>query len=58
VQIVSAFAVFERIFEYLDMKTEQYEPPDAIALEQISGDIAFQNITFGYNDDRKILKDV
>ncbi len=30
VQIVSALAVFERIFDYLDMTTEQYDPPDAI----------------------------
>ncbi len=27
VQIVSALAVFERIFEYLDMKPEEYDPP-------------------------------
>ena len=33
VQIVSALAVFERIFEYLDKPTEPYDSPNAIELE-------------------------
>src|ERR1700729_3105472 len=30
IQVVSALAVFERIFEYLDMTPEEYDPPGAI----------------------------
>ena len=36
VQIVSALAVFERIFDYLDMTPEEYDPPGAIALPSTS----------------------
>jgi ATP-binding cassette subfamily B protein len=58
VQIVSALAVFERIFEYLDMKTEEYVPPGATSLENLHGDIAFDGVTFGYDADREILHNV
>ena len=58
VQIVSALAVFERIFDYLDMKTEAYDPPGAIALTDIRGDVRFDRVTFGYDTDRVILHDV
>jgi ATP-binding cassette subfamily B protein len=58
VQIVSAFAVFERIFEYLDMKTEQYDPPGAAVLQDMRGEVRFENVAFGYSDDRTILHDM
>jgi ATP-binding cassette, subfamily B, bacterial len=58
VQIVSALAVFERIFDYLDMKTEEYDPPGAVALTDIQGDVRFDRVTFGYDPDRVILHDV
>jgi len=58
VQIVSALAVFERIFEYLDMRTEDYDPPGATALTGISGDVRFENVTFGYDPDRVVLDGV
>ncbi len=58
VQIVSALAVFERIFDYLDMKTEDYDPPGAVALTGIQGDVRFDNVTFGYDTDRAVLRDV
>jgi ATP-binding cassette subfamily B protein len=58
VQIVSALAVFERIFDYLDMTPEEYDPPGAIALPDVTGEIAFENVTFSYDGKRDILKDV
>lgn len=58
VQIVSALAVFERIFEYLDMKTEDYDPLGAVALTDIQGDVRFDHVSFGYDADREILHDV
>jgi ATP-binding cassette, subfamily B, bacterial len=58
VQIVSALAVFERIFDYLDMTPEEYDPPGAIALPDVTGDIAFENVTFSYDGKRDTLKDV
>lgn len=58
VQIVSALAVFERIFDYLEMKTEEYDPPGAVALTDIQGDVRFDRVTFGYDPDRVILRDI
>ncbi|HET9029919.1 MAG TPA: ABC transporter ATP-binding protein, partial [Candidatus Aquilonibacter sp.] len=58
VQIVSALAVFERIFEYLDMKTEEYVPADATELSAIRGTVEFDAVTFGYDADRVVLNDV
>ncbi len=58
VQIVSALAVFERIFDYLDMTPEEYAPPQALALENVRGDIAFDDVTFGYNETRTALRGI
>jgi ATP-binding cassette, subfamily B, bacterial len=58
VQIVSALAVFERIFDYLDMSTEEYEPPNATAPATIAGDIEFQDVTFSYTEERPVLRGV
>jgi ATP-binding cassette subfamily B protein len=55
IQIVSALAVFERIFEYLDMTTEEYDPPGAIALPEVTGEIAFENVVFSYDGTREVL---
>ncbi len=58
VQVVSALAVFERIFDYLDMATEEYTPSGALQLRELRGDIEFDRVTFGYNSDRTILDNV
>lgn len=58
VQIVSALAVFERIFDYLDMTPEEYDPPGAIALPGVTGDIRFENVTFSYDATRSILQNI
>jgi ATP-binding cassette subfamily B protein len=55
VQIVSALAVFERIFDYLEMTPEEYEPPQAETLANVHGDIRFENVTFGYSSNRIVL---
>jgi ATP-binding cassette subfamily B protein len=58
IQVVSALAVFERIFEYLDMTTEEYDPPGAIALPEVTGEIAFENVVFSYDGTREVLDDI
>jgi ATP-binding cassette, subfamily B, bacterial len=58
VQVVSALAVFERIFDYLDMTPEEYDPPGATALPGTSGDIRFESVVFGYDASREVLRGV
>jgi ATP-binding cassette subfamily B protein len=57
VQIVSAAAVFERIFEYLDMPTEEADCAGSQLLESTRGEITFENVSFTYGD-RPALRDV
>jgi ATP-binding cassette, subfamily B, bacterial len=59
VQIVSALAVFERIFDYLDMPVEGgKENANAIELPHLRGGIAFKDVTFSYDKDRPVLQNV
>jgi ATP-binding cassette subfamily B protein len=58
VQIVSALAVFERIFAYLDMKPEGDEKPNAIVLGNVQGDVRFDDVYFNYSEDRTALDGV
>ena len=59
VQVVSALAVFERIFDYLDMPVENAaERPDAIELPRLRGEIEFRDVTFSYGNGRDTLKHV
>ncbi len=52
VDVTSALALFDRIFEYLDLKQEIVDAPDAVALSpnQIRGEVAFSNVTFRYDE--------
>ncbi|HEY1976591.1 MAG TPA: ABC transporter ATP-binding protein [Candidatus Baltobacteraceae bacterium] len=59
VQIVSALAVFERIFDYLGMQPEEYEPPNAVVLPGVRGDIEFEHVTFAYpGTERTVLDNI
>ena len=52
VDVTSALALFDRIFEYLDLKQEIVDAPDALALSpnQVRGEVAFSNVTFRYDE--------
>ena len=52
VEVTSALALFDRIFEYMDMPQEIVDAPDAVNLtpQNIKGDVAFENVTFRYSD--------
>ena len=54
VEVTSALALFDRIFEYLDLPQEIKDAPDAITLESetVRGEVAFENVAFCYDDDQ------
>jgi len=56
--IQSALAASERIFEIMDTVPEVRDKPDAKDLPDIEGEIAFQNVTFGYNPNNPVLHDI
>ncbi|MFF5653616.1 ABC transporter ATP-binding protein [Streptomyces collinus] len=49
VQIQSSLALFQRIFEYLDLPVDITERPDPVRLDQIKGEVRFENVSFGYD---------
>ena len=48
----------ERMFEVIDMIPEIADAKDPVHLDDIKGDIVFNNVCFHYNPNRPILKDV
>lgn len=54
----SALAAAERVFELIDANNESKDCPDAINLKEIEGNISFNHVSFGYNKNQMILKDI
>ncbi len=56
--IFSALAGAERVFNVMDREPEQPDDPDAIDNVTIHGDVVLDHVTFGYNPDKVVLKDI
>lgn len=56
--IQSALAAAERVFSVLDQPDETPDLVDAIELEYVIGDVAFQNVSFGYVPNQIVLENV
>ena len=54
----SAFSAAERVFAILDETPEKPDAVDAKSFTDVNGDVELKNITFGYTDDKIVLKDV
>src|SRR3989442_6726272 len=57
VEIQGALALFDRIFEYLDMPIEIQDAPNALhpSPDEVRGEVAFKDVTFTYNRDLPTL---
>ncbi|CAL9365503.1 putative ABC transporter ATP-binding protein [Streptomyces sp. enrichment culture] len=49
VQIQTSLALFQRIFEYLDLPIDITEREDPVRLERVKGEVRFENVSFGYD---------
>jgi len=58
IDIAGSVALFERIFEYLDLPREIDDKPDALTLEKVQGRIAFEQVAFSYDGDSIVLKEI
>ena len=54
--IQSALAAGERIYEFLHEEVETFN--EGIELENVKGEVVFENVTFGYEKDTPVLKNV
>ncbi|MGW2615366.1 ABC transporter ATP-binding protein [Streptomyces sp. NPDC001500] len=50
VQIQTSLALFQRIFEYLDLPLDITERENPVHLDQIKGEVRFENVVFHYDD--------
>ncbi|MBK7105323.1 MAG: ABC transporter ATP-binding protein [Ignavibacteriae bacterium] len=54
----TAMAASERIFEVLDDKTIIANPENPKIINKFNGEVEFKNVTFAYNSDENVLKNV
>ncbi len=57
-EIQSAFSAAERVFAILDEAPEKEDSPDAKELKTVKGDVNLNDVTFGYTQDKVILRNV
>lgn len=53
----STAAAAERVFEFLNEEEEVPDTETPISIESIKGNITFDHVVFGYNEDRTIIHD-
>jgi ATP-binding cassette subfamily B protein len=59
IDIQTSLALFHRIFEYLDLPVDITEREDARELDDVGGEVRFEGVSFGYDEDGPpILEDV
>jgi ATP-binding cassette subfamily B protein len=59
VSFSTSMVSFERVFEIIDLPTDIPEKENAIVLQDVKGDLEFDDVTFNYNvDSSKFLKEV
>ncbi len=54
----TAVAGAERIFEIFDVAGEPEDAQDALKLQNAKGEVSFENVVFGYEKDKEILKGI
>lgn len=58
VDLVRSMALFTRIFDYLDMEVEIENSPQALIPKETRGEIEFKNVSFHYEEELPILRDL
>ena len=56
--IFSALAGAERVFAMMDVEPEAEDAEDAVDMKEMKGHVILDNVTFGYNPDKTILKNI
>ena len=55
---IQADAALTRVRDVLESTPEVKDLPDATPIEHLKGDVEFENVSFGYTSDHRILKNV
>ena len=54
----SAFSAAERVFAILDEQPEKEDSEEAVSLDEVMGEVVLDDVTFGYTEDKVILRNV
>jgi ATP-binding cassette subfamily B protein len=55
--VQTSLAMFARIFEYLDLPVDIAEDPNPVELHDVRGDVAFDDVSFSYDEDAALTLD-
>ena len=60
IDVQTSLALFDRIFEYLDLRVDITERPDPVVLDRatLRGELAFEDVCFRYDEERWTLDHV
>lgn len=50
-------AAGERVFEFLEEEEEDQKAEGAVSIDRLKGNVTFEHVAFGYNEDQIIVKD-
>lgn len=53
----STAAASERVFEFLEEEEEDQKVPNPVSVEGLEGNVTFEHVHFGYNEDKIIIND-
>ncbi|HVU07688.1 MAG TPA: ABC transporter ATP-binding protein [Verrucomicrobiae bacterium] len=56
--VQQSLAAARRVFEVMDTPVEVENKPNAIKPTRLTGQIVFENVSFGYTPDKPVLKDI
>ena len=56
--VFSALAGAERVFSVMDEEPEAADDKDAVSMDGMRGEVVLDHVTFGYNSDKVILKNI
>lgn len=56
--VMRSMALFSRIFEYFDLKPDVEAPENGYQPEHVRGDVAFEQVTFAYSNEKELLQQV
>lgn len=56
--LLTAISYLERIFETIDEPVNVKDEPDAVEMPVIKGEVAFENVSFSYEEGHKILDNI
>lgn len=55
ITVLSSLALFERLFDYLDMEPDIKDSADAVELDEVAGNVQFADVRFGYTPESEVL---